>query len=128
VHHEPLGLRLHRQVRGGLARVVDRPGARGAGRVHGLGGDEHEGGGVAGPQLVAGIEGRGERVEGGVVRTLVPAVIASVFVLETVLGVTATRPRLASEIGRVTGQVVPTEAKQAARDFARSTSSLVSRL
>ena len=64
----------------------------------------------------------------GVVRTLVPAVIASVFVLGTVLGVTATRPHLASQIGRVTGQVVPTEAKQAARDFARSTRSLVSRL
>jgi VanZ family protein len=69
--------------------------------------------------------GEGRRV----VRTLVPAVIASVFVLETVvLGLSAAHLRLPAELRRATAQVVPTEAKQAARDFAHSTRSFVSRL
>ena len=68
--------------------------------------------------------GHGRRV----IRTLVPAAIASVFVVEMVLGVTAAQPRLPAQIRRATAQVVPTEARQAARDFARSTRSFVSRL
>jgi VanZ family protein len=63
-----------------------------------------------------------------ILRTLVPAAIASVFVVETALGLTATHPRLPAQIRRVTAQVVPSEATQAARELARSTRSLASRL
>jgi VanZ family protein len=63
------------------------------------------------------------------IRTLGPPVVAGMFVIGTVLGVTASaHPRVQAQIRRVTAQVVPTEARQVARDFARSTRSLVSRL
>jgi VanZ family protein len=64
----------------------------------------------------------------GVVRMLVPAAIASVFVVETVLGVSAAHPRLPTQLRHATAEVVPIEARQAARELARSTRSLASRL
>jgi VanZ family protein len=64
-----------------------------------------------------------------VIRRFAPAMIAGMFVLGTALGVSASgHPRFQAQIRRVTAQVVPTEAKQAARELARSTRSLASRL
>jgi VanZ family protein len=64
------------------------------------------------------------------VRRLAPAAVAGLFVVGTAVGVGAATlgPRLPGQIRRVTVQVVPPEATQAARDLARSTRSLVSHL
>ena len=65
-------------------------------------------------------------------RPLAPAVLAALLVVGTALGVSAaSHPRLHTQLRRVTAEaahVVPTPLTQSARDLARSTRSLVSRL
>jgi VanZ family protein len=63
-----------------------------------------------------------------IVRTLVPAVVASMFVVGTVLGVTATHARVPVQIRRASAHVLPVEVSHGVRDLARSTRSFVARL
>jgi VanZ family protein len=63
-----------------------------------------------------------------IVRTLAPAVVASLFVVGTLLGITATHARVPAGVRRATVQILPTEITHGARDLARSTRSFVARL
>jgi hypothetical protein len=75
---------------------------------------------LAWPRLIAGR---------ATVRRVAPVAIACLFLVGTSLGISAaTSTRLPFPFRRVTAQVVPTEVAHSARELARSTRALVSRL